>query len=482
MAYCILKSFKLDFNPLRLFEIFNRQSRCFFLDSSMSFDASASPIRLTSSFGMLRTNTERSRRIDYRGRYSFLGIEPFKILKSKNGDCLSELKEALDPLALRLPNNDLPFFGGAVGYLAYDLGFSLEKKLKPKYKKGPDIPNLYFCFYNNLVIIDHYKQIFYILSLGLPEKKYSLSKKLAEENFKKISNLVSKLPSLKISQKLTAKIATQDLNSNFTKKEYLGAVKKAKEYIANGDIYQVNLSQQFNAKCALTAPEIYKRLRSISPSYFGAYLDTGDFQIISSSPERFLKLEGNKVTTCPMKGTRPRGANSTKDKKLRSELLKSAKDKAELMMIIDLERNDLGRVCDYDSINVSALREIEEYKTVFQSTATITGRLYKNKGRIDLLRASFPGGSITGCPKIRAMEIIEELEPTRRAIYTGALGYLSFTGDMEMNILIRTILKKEENIYFGVGGGIVADSDPESEYQETLVKAKGSFKAIKSRY
>lgn len=452
MVYCILKSFKLNFSPLKLFEIFSRQKHCFFLDSSIT--------------------------LGLRGRYSFLGFAPFKILKSKNKDCLRELKEQLDSFASGLPKNDLPFFGGAVGYLAYELGFSLENKLRAKYKEELNIPDAYFCFYNSAAIIDHHRQIFHILSLGLPEKRHSLSKKLAEENFKKISKLISNPPRLKISANQAEKKITRDLKSNFTKDEYLRAVKKAKEYIAGGDIYQVNLSQQFNAKSGLSAVEIYKRLRSASPSYFGAYFDAGDFQIISSSPERFLKLEGAKVTTCPMKGTRPRGASKAQDRKLRSQLLKSAKDKAELMMIIDLERNDLGRVCDYGSIAVSALREIEEYKTVFQTTAEITGRLHKNKGRIDLLRAGFPGGSITGCPKIRAMEIIEELEPTRRSIYTGALGYLSFTGGMEMNILIRSILKKGENIYFGVGGGIVADSRPESEYQETLVKAKGIFQAL----
>jgi para-aminobenzoate synthetase component 1 len=179
-----------------------------------------------------------------------------------------------------------------------------------------------------------------------------------------------------------------------------------------------------------------------------------------------------------MKGTRPRSQSRLRDKRFKKELLESAKDKAELMMIVDLERNDLGRVCNYDSIKVSRLRQLEEYSTVFQTTATVSGCLHRDKDRIDLLRASFPGGSITGCPKIRAMEIIEELEPSRRAIYTGSLGYLSFSGDMDFNILIRTLLKKDDRLYFGVGGGIVADSKPEDEYEETLVKAKGILTAI----
>lgn len=240
----------------------------------------------------------------------------------------------------------------------------------------------------------------------------------------------------------------------------------------------MNLSQEFNAKTDLSAFQIYKRLRSLSPSYFSAYLDCQDYQILSSSPESFLRLDGNIATTRPMKGTRPRSKNKLKDRKLKKDLLESAKDKAELIMIVDLERNDLGRVCSYDSIEVKALRQLEGYSTVFQTTATVSGRLHKNKDRIDLIRACFPGGSITGCPKIRAMEIIEELEPSRRSIYTGSLGYLSFSGTMELNILIRTILKKGDELYFSVGGGIVADSVPEEEYQETLVKAKAMKSAI----
>ena len=193
-----------------------------------------------------------------------------------------------------------------------------------------------------------------------------------------------------------------------------------------------------------------------------------------------MKLDKGLVVTRPMKGTRPRGRNSREDATLKKELLNSRKDEAELTMIVDLERNDLGKVCDYDSVKVESLRQIEEYSTVFQTTATVAGCLHKDKDRFDLLRACFPGGSITGCPKIRSMEIIEELEPSRRGIYTGSLGYLSFSGGMDFNILIRTILKKGRDLYFGAGAGIVADSAPEAEYDETMVKAKGIMEAIRA--
>jgi len=369
---------------------------------------------------------------------------------------------------------------GAVGYLSYDLGFLLEEKLVKHTADDLGIPDSFFAFYNSIIAIDHLKEILHIFCVGFPEKNERLQKALCQENLGKIRRLLGEVCRVK---KLEEKKSGVTLpQPNFTKEEYFRAVNKAKDYIRKGDIYQVNLAQRFIAQAGLPAFEIYRRLRRISPSYFSAYQDCGDFQILSSSPERFLTLEGNKVITRPMKGTRPRGKNQSEDRKLKEELLQSAKDKAELMMITDLERNDLGRVCDYDSIKVTALRELEVYNTVFQTTATIEGKLYKNMDRMDLLRACFPGGSITGCPKIRAMEIIEELEPSRRGLYTGALGYLSFCGNMDFNILIRTILKKKNQIYFGVGGGIVADSSPAAEYRETLVKAKAMLQALGLSY
>lgn len=417
-------------------------------------------------------------------RYSFLGIEPFYILKTRSENSLEKLRGCFSRYKFSLPGNSIPFLGGAVGYFSYDFGLSLQDKVKIKKDDDVGLPDCFFAFYNTLVIIDHFKRLLQILCLGFPERRYSLAKSLCEANFRKIHRIISKADSKVASHLLMPRVpgGMPEIKSNFTKEEYICAIKKAKEYIRNGDIYQVNLSQRFQATTGFSAYEIYQRLRSLSPSYFSAYLDAGDFQVLSSSPERFLKLEGNTVITRPMKGTRPRSADKSRDLKLKNELLNSRKDKAELVMIVDLERNDLGRVCSYGSIKVSSLRNLEKYNTVFQTTATIEGHLHKDKDRFDLLVASLPGGSITGCPKIRAMEIIEELEPQRRSIYTGAMGYLSFSGDMDFNILIRTILKKKDTVYFGVGGGIVADSEPEKEYAETLVKAKAMMKAINEAY
>jgi para-aminobenzoate synthetase component 1 len=473
MAYYILNSYKLKINPLEIFEALKNERNCFFLDSGLNSDYSL-------------------------GRFSFLGIDPFYILETKNQPAFAKasagcppkrceggqnpflkLREILNYYKISLPKSNIPFLGGAVGFLSYDLGLILEKKIKIKPKDDLGIPDCFFGFYNTVIITDNIKRILYICAVGFPEKSYYLAKSLCESNLKKIHSLLSKISFYKMPDKKNKpKDNSRKLQSNFTRNDYLLAVNKAKGYIKNGDIYQVNLSQRFEAETDLSGFEIYKRLRQISPSYFSAYLDCGDFQILSSSPERFLSLNGNRVTTRPMKGTRPRSKNRLKDQRFKNELLKSRKDAAELVMIVDLERNDLGRVCTYDSIKVNALRELEEYSTVFQTTATVSGCLHKDKDRIDLLAACFPGGSITGCPKIRAMEIIEELEPTRRSIYTGSLGYLSFSGNLDFNILIRTILKKQDRLYFGVGGGIVADSKPEEEYIETLVKARAMMEAV----
>jgi para-aminobenzoate synthetase component 1 len=269
--------------------------------------------------------------------------------------------------------------------------------------------------------------------------------------------------------------------SNFTKRAYFRAIQKALQSIAAGDIYQVNLSQRFSvrSKQEIDSITLYQTLRTFSPSDFGCYFDTGHFKIISSSPERFLNLKGRTVVTSPMKGTRRRGKSFSEDRKLRREMINSEKDKAELLMVTDLERNDLGRVCEFGSVKVKKMREVERYRFVYQTTSTVEGKLRRDKDAFDLLQACFPSGSITGCPKIRAMKIIEELEPTRRSFYTGSLGYISVTGDMDFNVLIRTLLVKPRDIYFQVGGGIVADSKPEDEYRETLVKAEAMRLSLK---
>ncbi len=453
MVYYTWKSYKLKLEPFEIFRSLSEKRNCFFLDSCLN-----------------------SRLL---GRYSFLGCEPFEVVSLKQEAPFTKLRQLLD--RCRIPQRKLPFpfFGGAVGYLSYDLGFVLEKKVDKGNKPESGLPDCFFGFYNTAIIIDNFCRRLYIAAVGLPEKNEHFAKAFCKDNIRRVEKLLLNCSQQKKTISPLKKYCRCELTPDFTKREYISAVKRAKEYIKDGDIYQVNLSQRFKAKSDVSGVEIYRRLRRISPTDFSAYFRAGDLEVISSSPERFLQLGQDKVViTRPMKGTRPRSGNKLLDKKLKETLLASAKDKAELTMIVDLERNDFGRVCDYGSIKVAKLRELEEYNTVYQTTATVEARLHKGKDRLDLLRACFPGGSITGCPKIRSMQIIEELEPSRRFIYTGSLGYLSFSGQMDFNILIRTILKKGSGISFGVGSGIVADSSPEEEYNEMLVKAKAMIQAL----
>ncbi|MFH1485142.1 MAG: aminodeoxychorismate synthase component I, partial [Chloroflexota bacterium] len=268
------------------------------------------------------------------------------------------------------------------------------------------------------------------------------------------------------------------LRGNFEHRAYIGAVERAREYICAGDIFQVNISQRFDAPLSIPPYDLYRELRAINPAPFACYLNLDEVAVVSSSPERFLRLSGDRVETRPIKGTRPRGKTPSEDELMAQQLAASAKDKAEHVMIVDLERNDIGRVCRYGTVRVGELMALEKYATVFHLTSTVEGRLRREKGRIDLLKACFPGGSITGAPKVRSMEIIEELEPTKRSVYTGSIGYLSFSGDMDLNIAIRTILMTQGRAYFQVGGAIVYDSEPEAEYQETLDKAKALIQAV----
>lgn len=268
--------------------------------------------------------------------------------------------------------------------------------------------------------------------------------------------------------------------SNFNKTQYMGAVTQALRAITRGDIYQINLSRVIQANVHVDAMALYAALRTFSPSPFAAYYDCGDKQILSSSPERFLKLNNGIVSVKPMKGTRPRGKNKAEDLRLKNDLRVSAKEIAELLMVTDLERNDLGRICDYGSVRVTSMRSIETYKTVFQATATIEGKLHKDRNVLDLIKATFPSGSVTGCPKIAAMGLIKKLEKTPRGFYTGAFGYIDPDGNMDLSVLIRSLLVTKNNVRYHVGGGIVADSNPAQEYAETTLKAKAMEQALKA--
>lgn len=434
---------------------------------------------------------ESSKDVMGMGRYSFFGSDPFLVVSYKDGACfverdgrvekrarppLSVLRECLNSCALRGSKAArVPLLAGAVGFFSYDFGFSLEK-IARKNTGVACVPDFLFGFYDSVVAVDHKKNEVSVFSSGFPEKN-SLRKMRSEARLKET---VEKLKFRDFRHKTTQlRIHESALISNFTRDEYLAAVREAQNHIAAGDIYQVNLSQKFKTRLAIGDWPLYQRLSQNFPVSFSAFLKNEDLCVISASPERFLYFDGSRVLTRPMKGTRKRTDDTLFNRKMKRELVLSKKEKAELLMIVDLERNDLGRVCEYGSIRVRHLRQIEAYKSVFQATAEIEGRLHASKDRIDLLRACFPGGSVTGCPKIRAMEIIEELEPDARSLYTGALGYLSFHNTMDFNVLIRSFLKRKDEIVFHVGGGIVSDSKPADEYEETLVKGKVLMEALR---
>jgi para-aminobenzoate synthetase component 1 len=365
-----------------------------------------------------------------------------------------------------------------VGYFSYDLCHFIEH-LPSTAIDDLQLPECYFAFYDCTLTFDHLENKAYIVSTGFPnleeDRKMARARERLEETKERL--LTTPYPVISASQP-NREAQGIALQTNFTPQGYLRAVERIRDYIAAGDVFQVNLSQRFETDLPIPPYELYRHLRHINPAPFAAYLNFDEAIILSASPERFLKVRGDLVETRPMKGTRPRGCSTAEDMTLAAELLTSTKDKAENVMIVDLERNDLGRVCRYGSVRVKELLTLEKYATVFQLTSLVEGRLPPDKTRIDLLKACFPGGSITGAPKVRAMEIIDELEPTRRSIYTGSLGYLSFSGKMDLNIAIRTLLVKDKRAYFQVGGGIVYDSDPEREYQETLDKAKALFEAL----
>lgn len=422
--------------------------------------------------------------------HSILGWDPFLVFSSKGdrirlewkdgriedlqGDPFDVLEELLNRYPVSRGRHGLPFVGGGVGYFAYDLKNFIEE-LPDISRDDLGMPDCIIGFYDTVIVYDNSSNRSFIVTSGLPENEPSKIRIRQVSRLAAFKDRISRpfaIPPAVIDAKLVP------VRSNFSKASYMAAVRKAKEYINKGDVYQVNLSQRFSGDLEMEPAELYRRLRMVSPSPFSSYLGFGDTVIVSSSPERFLRKKGDLIETRPIKGTRPRGEDALSDATFRGELMKSAKDHAEHIMIVDLERNDLGRICEYGTVRLVENAILEEYPNVFHLVSTITGKLREGVSSIRSLRATFPGGSITGAPKIRSMEIIEELEPVKRSVYTGAIGYISFDGNMDTSIAIRTFVIKGKKVYFSVGGGIVSDSDPELEYEETLHKARGMMEAL----
>jgi para-aminobenzoate synthetase component I len=417
------------------------------------------------------------------GRYSYITGDPFEWImvgppfaSGPRADPLVLLKDTLARYVMPTLPGLPPFQGGAVGVFGYDLCHYLEKLPRPAINDFLT-PDLAVGLYDWVAAFDHFEKRSWIISTGLPAANPRQRRQWAARRMRQVWRLLQgygepdpfNLGRFPIGGAVV---------SNLDRETYLATVSRAIDYIHAGDCFQVNIAQRLMCEARGSPLHLYEKLRLCNPAPFAAYLDLGEFVIASASPERFLRIQDGEVETRPIKGTRPRGPTPELDSALQSELLASSKDRAENVMIVDLLRNDLGRVCEYGSIKVHELCRLETYQYVHHLVSQVRGLLRTDKGPIDLLRAAFPGGSVTGAPKIRAMEIIAELEPTARGPYCGSLGCIGFDGFMDTNILIRTFTIGHGLVQFPVGGGIVADSIPEREYEESLHKAEGMLRAL----
>ena len=453
--------------------------------------------------------------------YSFLSADPVAVVRSKGpvtelwraghgawtpvvGDALGVARDLLPAHPVEPVSGLPPFQGGVAGYIGYDWGAVLERLPRPRYD-DLDVPDVVLGLYDWVIAWDHRIGTAWLVSTGLPEEGTARERQARERmelvrgwlggradgragghagrwsggqadggaGIPKISAPAYPVPHLEGAEKI-------GLRSTFTRAGYLDAVRRVREYIHAGDIFQANLSQRFESRWAGPTFELYRRLRLRNPAPFAAYLAFEDLAVLSASPERFLRLDedGRHIETRPIKGTRPRGLGPMHDAALGRALAESQTDRAENVMIVDLLRNDLSRVCLPGTVRVPELFALEHHPTVHHLVSTVVGEIEPGAGAVDLIRAAFPGGSITGAPKVRAMEIIAELEPTQRAVYCGSIGYVSATGAMDTSIVIRTYLVRDGRVYFQAGGGIVADSDPELEYGETVDKARGLIETL----
>ena len=428
------------------------------------------------------------------GRYSIIGLPAKKIISvtgkkitiMENNKCVNEYNTD-DPLAeiekiqksYKVPQiENMPRFnGGLVGYFGYETIKYIEPKLNKNNKKDPiGSPDILLMVSDEVIVFDNLSGKLFIIVHANPEKNdaYLNAKKRLDE-------VIEMLRNNKIKESQSDKSRDVDENdfvSGFTQKNYENAVDTIKNYIVNGDAMQVVLSQRLSIPFESKPINLYRALRSLNPSPYMYFLDLGDFQIVGSSPEILVRLEENIVTVRPIAGTRPRGITETEDLALENDLLQDPKELAEHLMLIDLGRNDVGRVADMGTVNLTDKMIIERYSHVMHIVSNVTGKLKKDMNAIDVLRSTFPAGTVSGAPKIRAMEIIDELEPVKRGVYSGAVGYISWNGNMDTAIAIRTAVIKDKTLHIQAGAGIVADSIPQNEWDETMNKGRAIFKAV----
>jgi para-aminobenzoate synthetase component 1 len=417
------------------------------------------------------------------GRYDILTADPHITISSSGNETVVKEQGSYDVLLgnpldilqtyLKLDNKKnnkekYPFCGGVIGYFSYDLSRWTTCFFKKKLD-SLNIPVMSLGIYDWAIVVDHKKLK---TTLCFYEKYYK-----SKEEINEIIKLVKKIPRKNYRRKLFT--ASKTIKENMTTQVYKKTFNTVKKYIEQGDCYQVNLAKRFTVKISGDSWLAYKKSRKVNPAPFSAFMKHDNISIISASPERFLKVSGTNVETKPIKGTVSRASNTIDDNQKIQVLKKSKKDQAENLMIVDLLRNDLSKNCELHTVDVPKIFEIESFKTVHHMVSTVTGALKKKRNAVDLLKGCFPGGSITGAPKLRAMEIIDELEPDVRGIYCGSIGYIGFNGDMDLNIAIRTITLNEDICLFHAGGGIVYDSNCEAEHQELLDKASAMIKLLK---
>ncbi|MCW5557460.1 MAG: aminodeoxychorismate synthase component I [Verrucomicrobiae bacterium] len=432
-------------------------------------------------------------------RYSLVAARPMLAFRSWGTACETRFGEVrsgvgrsefqfgnpwqhLAPLLERfeLPDEvDLPFpLGGCFGYWGYDLKQFVEPRVSRRAVNDLELPDCHLGFHASLVVFDHHLDRAWVVATGLDAEGNRSDARTREQCDAWRERLSRPVPEVARSSCSAERAESPVPRSSMPRERFLEAVTRALRYIRAGDIYQVNLAQRLGVPFEGTGWEFFRRLTSRSPAPFSAFLDCGDFQMASSSPELFLRLSGRHILTRPIKGTRPRDPDPVRDAQYSWELQRSDKENAELVMITDLLRNDLGRVCEFGSIRVPDLARLERFAQVQHLVSTVEGRLRSGVTHLDALEACFPGGSITGAPKIRAMDIIDELEPVARGPYCGCHGYLGFNHESQLSITIRTALVRDRMAWFHVGAGIVADSDPAAEYEETLAKARGFLAAL----
>ena len=437
-------------------------------------------------------------------RYSFVAANPFLTFRSFGSRCEITEHEArntepakrseasfgnpwhiLDALLARYelldePDQPLPL-GGCFGFWGYDLKKFVEPKLRVRSLNDLELPDCHLGFYDSLVAFDHQLGKTLIIATGLSaDGTRTEERQRVQVEFWRTHLSGESAERVARNGECRGRNPQPAIRSTFTRESFIAAVESAQRYIRSGDIYQVNLTQRLSAEWNAGGWRLFERLADVSPAPFSAFVDCGGFQLASSSPELFLRLSGSHIQTRPIKGTRPRSQDVAEDSRLAYELQTSPKEQAELVMITDLLRNDLGRVCEFGSVQVPELLRLEKYAQVQHLVSTVEGRLRKDVTHLAALAACFPGGSITGAPKFRAMEVIDELEPVSRGPYCGALGYLGFNRESQLSVIIRTAICREGVAHFPVGAGIVADSDPAGEYEETLAKARGFLAALQT--